>query len=251
MSNYLLSSDDYAPVTGQVLVVADGGKQTIKSATVNISGLISGPGSSTDNALVRWNGTTGAAVQNSNATLSDAGALTVALGLTVTAGGAAITGTTTINNSGTAVTTIGTGGLGAVNIGNTMGNTAVTGSLAATATLTAGTGITATNGNFVFGTAGNKVTRPAATTTTAGANSFGSVTLVGGTATVSTTAVTASSLIKLWRQSIGSTGAQPLGFLTIGTITANTSFVINAVEVSLATSLQTTDVSVVGWEIVN
>jgi hypothetical protein len=74
---------------------------------------------------------------------------------------------------------------------------------------------------------------------------------VGGTATVATTAVTASSLIILWRQSIGATGAAALGELGVGTITAATSFVINAVEVATATSLQTSDVSVVGWMIIN
>lgn len=162
-------------------------------------------------------------------------------------------GTTSINASGAAVTTIGTGGTGAVNIGNAIGNTAVTGSLTASTTLTATAGnITATNGNHVFGTAGNKIiSSSVATTTTAGANSFGSVTLVAGTATVATTAVTANSLIVIWRQSIGATGAAALGQLSVGTITASTSFVINAALTATATSLATTDVSVVGWMIIN
>jgi len=129
----------------------------------------------------------------------------------------------------------------------------------ATTTITAGTtitatlgNITATNGNFVKGTAGNKdVYTSLATTTTAGANSAGTVTLVGGTATISTTAVTASSKIRIYRQSIGSTGAAATGNLSIGTITAGTSFVINSVLIATATSLATTDVSVVFWEIVN
>jgi hypothetical protein len=42
------------------------------------------PGSSTDNALVRWDGTTGQEVQNSVAVLTDAGALTGLTSLTVT-----------------------------------------------------------------------------------------------------------------------------------------------------------------------
>lgn len=46
------------------------------------SGLITGPGSSTDNALVRWDGTAGVAIQNSNATLTDAGSMSLAEGLT-------------------------------------------------------------------------------------------------------------------------------------------------------------------------
>lgn len=133
------------------------------------------------------------------------------------------------------------------------------GALGATTSITAGTSltatlgdITATNGNIVKGTAGNKdVYTSVASTTTAGANSAGTVTLVGGTATVSTTAVTASSLIRLTRQSVGSTGANDLGILSVGTIVAATSFDINAWTVTNATALQADDVSVVFWEIVN
>lgn len=127
------------------------------------------------------------------------------------------------------------------------------GSIAATTTLTATLGnITATNGNLVLGTAGNKImSTSVASTTTAGANSFGTVTLVGGTATVNTTAVTASSIIYLFRQGIGSTGAAALGILSVGTITASTSFEINAVQAADATALQASDVSVIGWMIVN
>lgn len=162
-------------------------------------------------------------------------------------------GATTINTSGAAATTIGTGGTGVVSIGNATGNTAVTGSLTASTTLTATLGnITATNGNIVRGTAGNKdIYTSVASTTAAGANSAGKVTLVGGTATVSTTAVTASSQIRLYRQGIGATGAAALGILTLGTVTAGTSFVINAVQAADATALQASDVSSIGWEIVN
>jgi hypothetical protein len=123
--------------------------------------------------------------------------------------------------------------------------------LVATTSVTAGTSITATlgnitatNGNIVKGTAGNKdVYTSLATTTTAGANSAGTVTLVGGTATISTTAVTASSKIRLTRQGVGATGANPLGLLAIGTITASTSFVINSWSSTDATALAATDVS--------
>lgn len=128
-----------------------------------------------------------------------------------------------------------------------------------TTTITAGTtltatlgAITATNGNFVKGTAGNKdVYNSVATTTTAGANSAGTVTLVGGTATVATTAVTASSKIRWARQGIGATGAAALGHVTIGTISAGVSFVINSVQAADATALQASDVSSIWWEIVN
>lgn len=127
------------------------------------------------------------------------------------------------------------------------------GSLTTTTTLTATLGaITATNGNLVLGTAGNKIlSTSVATTTTAGANSFGSVVLVGGTATVNTSAVTASSLIIISRLSIGATGAAALGHLSVGTITAPTSFVINSLQAADATALQASDVSKIMWVIIN
>lgn len=128
--------------------------------------------------------------------------------------------------------------------------TAATGLVATTGGVTATAGnMTATDGNMVFGTAGNKVIMPMATTTTAGANSAGTVTLVGGTATIATTAVTANSKIILSRQGVGATGAAALGILTTGTVTPDTSFEINSVQAADATALQASDVSVVYWEI--
>lgn len=117
----------------------------------------------------------------------------------------------------------------------------------------AGTFTTITsNGNIIKNVAGNKdVYTSVATNATAGANSAGSVTLVGGTATVTTTAVTANSLIRWSRQGIGATGAAALGHVSIGTITPGTSFVINAVQAANATALQASDVSVIFWEIIN
>lgn len=103
--------------------------------------------------------------------------------LTVTPGPISLTGTTTINTAEAAVTTIGTGGTGAVNIGNATGNTAVTGTLTATgnisssggsvssfSTVNAGTGITSTTGNITATAGGvfaNTVVN-AGTTVTAG-----------------------------------------------------------------------------------
>jgi hypothetical protein len=133
------------------------------------------------------------------------------------------------------------------------GSPSFSGSVTAATTITATAGaITATNGNFVKGTAGNKdVYSSVGSGTSAGANSAGTVTLSSGTATVSTTAVTASSIIRIYRQSVGATGAAALGILSIGTITASTSFVINAVQAANATANQASDVSIVAWEIVN
>jgi len=132
-------------------------------------------------------------------------------------------------------------------------------SLGVTTTAVIGTGLTVTtgnatlsNGNLVFGTAGNKIlSTSVAAVAAAGANSFGLVTLVGGTVTVTTTAVTAASLIYIWRQTVGATGAAATGNLSVGTITAGVSFVINAWSATDATALQASDVSRIGWMIVN
>ena len=144
-------------------------------------------------------------------------------------------------------------------IGGTTPSSGAFTTLTSTTTMIAGTSltatlgnITATNGNIVRGTAGNKdVYTSVASTATAGANSAGTVTLVGGTATITTTAVTASSQIRLYRQGVGSTGAAALGMLSLGTVSAGVSFIINAVQAADATALQASDVSVIGWEIVN
>lgn len=167
--------------------------------------------------------------------------------------GSSLVSTTTIT-SGTGITaTTGNIVASAGNISATLGSMAAGTSVTAGTTVTATLGnITATNGNFVKGSAANKdVYTSLATTTTAGANAAGTVTLVAGTATISTTSVTGSSKIRTYRQSVGATGAAALGLLSIGTITASTSFIINSVLTADATSLATTDVSVVFWEIVN
>lgn len=183
-----------------------------------------------------WNGQTWVAGAGTG------GAATFA---SVTTTGAIVAGTTV--TAGTGITST-TGNIVAT-AGQVNAGTSMTAGTSITATLG---NITATNGNFVKGTAGNKdVYTSVATTTAAGANSAGTVTLVGGTATVSTTAVTASSKIRLDRQGVGATGANPLGILSVGTISAGTSFVINAVQVASATSLQASDVSSIWWEIVN
>ncbi len=89
-------------------------------------------------------------------------------------------------------------------------------------------------GNLALITAGNKIK------ITTGTNaSVGSSVLVAGTVTVSTTAVTASSKIFITRGITGGT----VGELSIGTITAGTSFVINSVSSS--------ETSTVNWWIVN
>lgn len=72
--------------------------------------------------------------------------------LTVTPGPISLTGTTTINTTGAASTSIGTGGTGVVNIGNATGNTIITGTLAVTSNITSNTGnILASSGNVTAG----------------------------------------------------------------------------------------------------
>lgn len=58
-----------------------------------VTGDVTGPASSTDKAVVRFNGTTGKIIENSNAILSDAGVLSLALPLPVGSGGTGITTT--------------------------------------------------------------------------------------------------------------------------------------------------------------
>lgn len=128
---------------------------------------------------------------------------------------------------------------------NTVGGTATVslpsaitapGSLTTTTSLTATLGnITATNGNLFLGTAGNKLsiaTGANASVGTSGALSTGAV-------TVTTTAVTAGSKIFLTRAVASGT----LGNLSVGTITAGTSFTI--------TSDNNADTSTVNWLIIN
>jgi len=60
--------------TATFVNLADDGALKI---SISGSGLLPSISSSTDNAVVRWDGTTGTAIQNSNATLSDAGTLSL------------------------------------------------------------------------------------------------------------------------------------------------------------------------------
>jgi len=115
-----------------------------------------------------------------------------------------IVGTTNINISGAAITTIGTGGTGATRIGNATGNTAVTGSLTATTTLTATLGnITATNGNLSLATAGNKIV--IATGSNASVGTSGVMAGTPGVVTVATTACSITAKVFYCRATTGGT----------------------------------------------
>jgi hypothetical protein len=75
---------------------------------------------------------------------------------------------------------------------------------------------------------------------------YGTATLASGTATVTSAAANSARKWALSRQGIGA--ATALGSLALGTITAQTSFVINALKPADAT-VETGDASVVHWEI--
>ncbi len=160
-----------------------------------------------------------------------------------------IVATTTI--ASTTTMTAGTGftvttGNAVVSTGNI---TATLGSVAAGTTVTAGTSITATlgaitatNGNVVLGTAGNKIlSTSVASTTTAGANSFGKVSLSSGAAVVNTTAALTNSIIILTTQALG-TVATPMA-IAVTARSNGSSFTI--------TSEDATDTSSIGWMIIN
>lgn len=276
--NWMLSSSNVGPIDS--LTADSGGAITPSAGNIDLLGTAN---------QIATTGTPSTITLSLPTAITAPGSLTtttfLAAGTTVT-GGTGVTATTgnivatagqvnagTTMTAGTGITST-TGDIvataGAVSAGTTVtggtGVTATTGDVVATAgqvnagtSMTAGTTITATlgdiqatNGNLVLNTAGNKiVSTSVATTIAAGANSFGSVVLVGGTATVSTSAVTANSLIVTWRQSIGATGAAAIGNITAGTVTPNTSFDINSVSDADATALVVSDVSVVGWMIIN
>jgi hypothetical protein len=112
------------------------------------AGEMGGPATSTDNAIARFNGTGGSQVQNSAVIIDDSNNITGVAGLTTT--GTVVIATADINGGSiTGITDLavadgGTGQGSYTNgqllIGNTTGNTL------AKATLTAGTGISITNG---------------------------------------------------------------------------------------------------------
>lgn len=110
-----------------------------------------------------------------------------------------------------------------------------------TITATAGD-ITATNGNMIMSTAGKglKVKE--------GSNArMGSATLTSGTVTVSNTSVTANTRIYLSRYAAN--GSTAIGALSVGTVSASTSFVISALAEADGTT-KTGDTSIVHWFLV-
>lgn len=124
------------------------------------------------------------------------------------------------------------------------GSLTTTTTLAAGTTLTAGTtitatlgAITATNGNLVLGHAGNKILITTGTNASAGTTAA----MTSGSIVVSTSAVTANSLIFMTANTLGTVTA-PSAFY-VSARTAGTSFTI--------TASQATDTSTVNWFLIN
>jgi hypothetical protein len=99
--------------------------------------------------------------------------------------------------------------------------------------------VVTTSSTVVLGNACSTVLTGGLKVPTGAAGIAGTATLVAGTVTISTTAVTASSVILVSYKTLGGT----TGTLSIGTVTAGSSFVIS--------SSSATDTSVVSWWIVN
>jgi hypothetical protein len=88
----LLAVDDTTGFTRPVLTDADG--NLLIAIASGGGGDVNGPGSSTDNAIVRWDGTAGTDVQDSTVLIGDTGAISGVLSMTGVAGGSIITGGT-------------------------------------------------------------------------------------------------------------------------------------------------------------
>jgi len=93
-------SGSVPPTTGQTLVAIDAVSASWQD---NPSGSVDGPASATDNAITRFDGTTGELIQNSTVTLSDTGSITGIIipsaGNTVSAGRLSTTGADVIVSS--------------------------------------------------------------------------------------------------------------------------------------------------------
>ena len=181
------------------------------------SGNVTGAASSTDNAIVRFDGTGGKTIQNSGCTVDDSDNLT-APGNVITSGGRFrhSSGATIVDSLASQDVKFMPGNDASKQIKlNESGLCEITG--LDVKLITAGRGIYLKEGTNA---------------------TMGSDVLVGGTVTISTTKVTASSRIFLTSQADDGT----VGFLRVSSRTAGTSFVI--------TSSSGTDTSTVAWMII-
>ena len=136
-------------IAGSSISVSTGSNGAITISTVGVgTGDVTGPGSSTDNAVARFDLTTGKIIQNSAVTISDESSNIVSIAGSATA--------TTVNLFNTAATTVNIAGAAstATNIGNASGLTTVAGDLKVAGndiqSSTGATAITLSGGNVII-----------------------------------------------------------------------------------------------------
>jgi len=136
-------------IAGSSISVTTGSNGAITISTVGVgTGDVTGPGSSTDNAVARFDLATGKIIQNSSVTISDETANVVSIAGSATA--------TTINLFNTDATTVNIAGAAstATNIGNASGLTTIAGDLKIAGndiqSSTGATAITLSGGNVII-----------------------------------------------------------------------------------------------------
>lgn len=216
-SNENLSISSKGTGTLNLNASANGNVSFANGTFVSTTGAVVVKSTSSNSLAVGPNGTTNPALKVDSSTASAATGLSItaaaaAGGLAVAVISSGSNENLTINAKGTGTIGIGSVSTGAITLGQ---NTTIT-------------------GNLTLGTAGNKLSITTGTNASAGTG-----TLSSGTATINTTAVTASSLIFLTDTSNGAN----LGTLSVGTKTAGTSFVVN--------SSNALDAATFNWLIIN
>jgi hypothetical protein len=212
--------------TGQVLTAVTGADPTFQNpaaSSISITG--DSGGALTGNAFTFTGGTSGLTFAGAGSTETLGGTLVVANGGT---GATTLTGVLTGNGTSTvtanavtqhgvvlggasnAVSSLAVAATGTVLAGSTgadpafTGSPSVSGSLTAATTITATLGaITATNGNLVMGTAGNKIIVPTGANASAGTS--GNMSGTPGAVTVATTASSGTAKVFYCRNVTGGT----------------------------------------------
>lgn len=181
-------------VTSNVSVAIQIAESQVTGLVTGLATLVAGPSSSTDNALARWDGTTGRLVQDTSvATLTDDGGLVITgtqPGSVATTPGTSATSSSISGGQGgeTTNTVAGTGGIGAsVNIiagkggpANGVASGVNTAGAAGTITIQGGPGGLATNGATNVPTAGGRVTVIGGTAALASGGAGGPAVFSGG-----------------------------------------------------------------------
>ena len=182
----------------------------------NAGGDVVGPGSSTDDALAKFDSTTGKIIQNSNAILTDAGVLTATT----------FVGNLTGNASGTAATVTGA----------TQSNITALGTIASLVATTADI-----NGGTFDGIVGGTTPAAGSFTTVSGSTSVS-----GGTITGTQVDITAQGDLRLQ----DTTGGEYVGFQAAATTTTYTVTMPATVAASSGQALTVTTAGVGSWSTV-